>query len=63
MPRHHDGSSALEQAEFWSDVYEGRSVAIFNRGGRWPVYLDHTLQPNVVFATPDDAASWLIDRG
>jgi hypothetical protein len=50
-----------DETEFWSDVYEGRSVAILNRYGRWHVYLDHTLQHNVVFATADDAVSWLID--
>ena len=52
----------LDNAEFWSDVYEGRSVAIFNSYGRWHVYLDHTLQHNVIFATPEDAVAWLVDR-
>jgi hypothetical protein len=37
--------------EFISDVYRGRSIAIFNHHGRWLVYLDHVLQHNVVFAT------------
>jgi hypothetical protein len=52
----------LDEAEFWSDVYEGRPVAILNRYGRWHVYLDHVLQHNVVFATADDAVAWLTDR-
>ena len=52
----------LHNAEFWSDVYADRPVAILNRYGRWHVYLDHVLQHNVVFATADDAVSWLIGR-
>jgi hypothetical protein len=43
-------------------MYRGRSVAIFHRHGRWHVYLDHALQHNVLFATPEDAVTWLTDR-
>jgi hypothetical protein len=54
------------EQEFWSDVYCGRPIAILNHYGRWHVYLDHVLQQNILFATPDDAIMWLmirIDRG
>jgi len=47
---------------FQSDVYLGRSIAIFNHHGRWLVYLDHLLQHNVVFAAPHHAIAWLIAR-
>jgi hypothetical protein len=55
-----------ESPEFWADTYGGRPIAIFNRGGRWHVYLDHALQHGVLFATADEAIAWLtqrIDRG
>ena len=51
--------------EFWTDVYGGRSVSVFNHHGRWLVYLDHILQ-QAVFATSEDAIAWLtlrIDQG
>ena len=51
--------------EFWSDVYGGRSISVFNHYGRWLVYLDHILQ-QAVFATSEDAIAWLtlrIDQG
>jgi hypothetical protein len=50
------------EQEFLSDVYRGRSVAIFNHHGRWLVYLDHVLQDNMVFATAEDAIVWLLAR-
>jgi len=50
------------EAEFWSEVYGERSIAIFNHYGHWHVYLDHVLQHNVVFATPEEAIIWLTDR-
>jgi hypothetical protein len=53
---------ALDETEFWSDIYEGRPVAILNRHGRWHVYLDHVLQHNVVFASAQNAVTWLTDR-
>jgi hypothetical protein len=52
--------------EFWRATYRGRAIAILRRYGRWHVYLDHLMQHNVVFATPEDAILWLtqrIDRG
>jgi hypothetical protein len=53
----------LEQQEvFWSDLYRGRPIAIYNCGGRWHVYLDHVLQHNMVFATGEHAARWLRRR-
>ena len=58
MQTQHD----LHEAEFWSDVYGGRPVAILNRHGRWHVYLDHVLQHNVVFATAEHALAWLTER-
>lgn len=48
--------------EFISEVYRGRSIAIFNHHGQWLVYLDHVLQHNVVFATADHAITWLVAR-
>jgi hypothetical protein len=57
---------AINQAEdFWSDTYRGRAIATLNHGGRWLVYLDHVLQPRMVFATAEAAVAWLqrkIDR-
>ena len=50
------------EPEFWSDVYGGRSIAVFNHYGRWLVYLDHVLQHNVVFATAESAIVWLTQR-
>jgi hypothetical protein len=49
-------------ADFWSDVYRDRPIAIFNRHGRLYVYLDHILQHNVVFESGQDALAWLIQR-
>lgn len=48
--------------EFWRDTYRGRAIAILERYGRWHVYLDHLLQHNVEFATPEDAIVWLTQR-
>jgi hypothetical protein len=50
------------EADFWSDVYRGRSIAIIHRYGRLHVYLDHVLQHNVVFEYGTDALAWLIQR-
>ena len=58
-------TEATEDVEFWSDVYQGRSISVFQHHGRWLVYLDHVLQ-RAVFATSEDAIAWLthrIDRG
>jgi len=52
----------LEQEDFWSEVYRGRPIAIYNRGGRWHVYLDHILQHNTVFASGEHAVRWLKAR-
>ena len=51
-----------EEAEFWSETYGGRSIAILNRCGRLHVYLDHVLQHNVVFENGPDALAWLVQR-
>jgi hypothetical protein len=58
MQTHHHS----EGPEFWSDVYGGRSIAVFNHYGRWLVYLDHVLQHNVAFATAAHAITWLTER-
>jgi len=50
------------EAEFWSEVYGERSIAIFNHYGHWHVYLDHVLQHRVLFASADDALAWLMRR-
>jgi hypothetical protein len=58
-------TDASSNAEFWSESYGGRSIAVFNHHGRWLVYLDHVLQ-KVIFATSEDAIAWLtrrIDQG
>jgi hypothetical protein len=56
----------LDQAEsFWADTYRGRTIAILNHGGGWLVYLDHVLQPRMMFATAEAAVAWLrrkVDR-
>ena len=49
-------------ADFWSDVYRNRPIAILNRQGRLYVYLDHVLQHGVVFENGEDALAWLIQR-
>jgi hypothetical protein len=54
-------TEVTEDVEFWSDVYGGRSVAVFQHHGRWLVYLDHVLQ-KAVFATSEDAIAWLTQR-
>jgi hypothetical protein len=50
------------EQDFWSDVYRGRHLAVFNHHGRWHAYLDHMFQPNVVFATAENAVGWLAAR-
>ena len=48
----------LDQAEnFWADTYRGRTIAILNHGGGWLVYLDHVLQPRMMFATAEAAVA------
>jgi hypothetical protein len=50
---------------FWSDIYRGRPIAIFNHSGRWLVYLDHVLQQRMQFVSAEAAVSWLrrkVDR-
>ena len=51
-----------EDPNFQSTTYLGRPIAILNRDGRWPVYLDHILQHNVVFATAENAIASLVER-
>jgi hypothetical protein len=51
-----------QQEEFWSDLYRDRPIAIYNRAGKWHVYLDHVLQHNMVFATAEHAVRWLRGR-
>jgi hypothetical protein len=57
---------ATQQVEgFWSDTYRGRTIAVLNHGGRWLVYLDHVLQPRMLFETAEAAVTWLqrkVDR-
>ncbi len=51
--------------DFWSDTYHGHTIAILNHGGRWLVYLDHVLQPRMLFETAEAAVNWLqrkVDR-
>ena len=55
-------ASTFDDAEFWADVYRGRPIAILNRHGRLHVYLDHILQPDIVFDRGEDALAWLIRR-
>jgi hypothetical protein len=55
-------ANSFDDAEFWADVYRGRPIAILNRHGRLHVYLDHILQPDIVFDRGEDALAWLIRR-
>ena len=51
-----------EAPSFWSDTYRGRTIAVFNHGGSWLAYLDHAMQPRVLFATAEAAFAWLRRR-
>jgi hypothetical protein len=44
---------------FWSDTYHGRTIAVFNHSGNWLAYLDHALQPRMLFTTAEAAVAWL----
>ena len=51
--------------EFWSESYRGHDIATLNHGKGWLVYLDHVLQPRMMFATAEAAVAWLrrkVDR-
>jgi hypothetical protein len=52
----------IPDQNFWSDVYRGRHIAVFNHHGRWHAYLDHMFQANAVFATAENAVRWLAQR-
>ena len=52
----------MPDQDFWSAMYRGHNIAVFNHHGRWHAYLDHMLQANVVFATAENAVSWLAQR-
>ena len=52
----------MPDQDFWSDVYRGRHLAVFNSHGRWHAYLDHMMQANLVFATAESAVRWLAVR-
>jgi len=51
-----------DEPHFWSDVYNGRPIAVVHRHGRWHVYLDHVFQHNLAFATGEQAVAWLMQR-
>ena len=54
---------ALEQSEdFRSETYRGHNIAVLNHGGGWLVYLDHVLQPRMLFASAEAAVAWLRGR-
>jgi hypothetical protein len=48
--------------KFWSDTYHGHTIAVFNHGGSWLAYLDHALQPRMLFVTAEAAVAWLRQR-
>jgi hypothetical protein len=52
----------MPDQDFWSNIYRGRHIAVFNHHGRWHAYLDHMFQANVVFATAETAVQWLAQR-
>ena len=52
----------MPDPDFWSDVYRGRHITVFNHHGRWMAYLDHILQPKGVFTTAENAVQWLAQR-
>jgi hypothetical protein len=51
----------IHEQNFWSDIYRGRHIAVFNHHGRWHAYLDHTFLPSAVFATAENAVRWLVE--
>jgi hypothetical protein len=44
---------------FWSGTYRGHPIAILNHNTGWLVYLDHMLQPRLLFDTAEAAKTWL----
>jgi hypothetical protein len=58
--------TASGAADYWAGNHRGVPIAAFRRENRWHVYLDHTLQHNVLFGTAEEAVAWLtrrVDRG
>lgn len=52
----------LESTGYWSDTYRGHTIAVLNHHGGWLVYLDHVMQPRLLFATAEAAVAWLRRR-
>jgi hypothetical protein len=52
----------MSDQDFWSTVYRGRHIAVFQQHGRWHAYLDHMIQSKAVFATAENAVRWLAGR-
>jgi len=52
----------VSDQDFWSQMYRGRHIAVFNHRGRWQAYLDHAHQSRVEFATAEHAVRWLALR-
>ena len=52
----------LPDQDFWSDVYRGHQIAVFNHHGRWHAYLDHMIQAKAVFATDWDGTTKVVAR-
>jgi hypothetical protein len=48
-----------ETGGFWSDSYRGHTIATYNQGNGWLVYLDHAFQHNRLFVTAEAAVTWL----
>jgi hypothetical protein len=44
---------------FCAWTYKGREIAAFRQHVGWVVYLDRTLQHNLLFASSSDAILWL----
>jgi hypothetical protein len=52
-------ASTEPQPRFWSTTYGGHHIATFCHRTGWLVYLDRVMQENTLFATAEDATTWL----
>lgn len=46
----------------WCGILAGRAIAIADVAGVWLVYIDHVLQGNARFQTPERAYQWACSR-
>ena len=48
--------------EFWSDIYGGRAIAVFQHHGRWLVLFRPRAPESDLRPTSEDAIAWLTHR-